>query len=159
MRRVNAVGMALLRRREGCRLRAYRDEGGVWTIGWGHTGPEVREGLCISQGEADAHLQEDVAKHAAIVERCVRVPLTDNQFAALVCLAYNIGPTAFRESTLLRLLNGDPARGVRPDYLAAANHFLDWKYCGHKLSGNLLERRKLERELFLAGTEPPPRVS
>lgn len=159
-RAVNAAGLLIVRRREGCRLTAYRDERGRLTIGWGHTGPDVKEGLTISQVEADAMFEADVAFHSAGVERGLRVDVSENQFAALVSLTFNIGIAAFLDSTLLKTLNGDPVRCVPPDHLGAANRFLEWKYVTDektkvkRVSANLLERRHLERDLFLSGTKP-----
>lgn len=155
MRPVNAAGIALLKKSESCRLLAYEDEKSLelpkdlkyWTIGWGHTGQEVHEGMRITQELADRIFEMDVVKHASGVERALKVDVSPNQYAALVSLAFNIGVGAFARSDLLKLLN-------QGDYLGASNRFLDFKYSNHKLSTNLLERRQIERELFLAGTEP-----
>jgi lysozyme len=72
----------------------------------------------------------------------VRVPLTENQYSAVVSLVYNIGGTNFRTSTLLRKLN-------KGDYDGAANEFRRWVYAKHMVLGGLVARRERERELFL----------
>lgn len=90
---------------EGLRLEAYRDSVGVWTIGYGHTGPDVKPGLKISQEEADALLKADLARFEHAVSSAVHVPLSDNQYGTLVSFAFNVGVTAFQGSTLLKKLN------------------------------------------------------
>jgi lysozyme len=98
-------GLALLTDWEGGRkLVAYIDSGGVWTIGVGHTGG-VRKGDHITAAQCDALLREDVKQAERAVQK-VKVPLTQNQFDALVIFTLNVGVAAFLESTLLRLLNG-----------------------------------------------------
>lgn len=97
------TGTALLKSLEGCRLHAYRDQAGVLTIGYGHTGPEVHEGLTWTQGQADEQLDSDVLRFVMGVSAAVTgEPLSDNQFSALVILAFNIGLMAFRGSSTLR---------------------------------------------------------
>lgn len=96
----------LLRRLEGLRLAAYRDGAGVPTIGYGHTGPEVHDGLVWTVGQVEAAFTTDVARFAIGVQQMLAVHLTDNQFSALVIFAYNIGLNALKGSTALRLING-----------------------------------------------------
>lgn len=134
---------------EGLRLEAYQDVAGKWTIGYGHLvqpgeqyhpyGP-VRE---ISQEEADSLFEVDTAQARACVEREVRVPLTDNQLAALTSFVFNVGCGAFRESTLLRLLN-------EHDYEGAAAQLDRWVNAGGVRVAGLVNRRNLEKEIFLA---------
>ncbi|MEG4197270.1 lysozyme [Microcoleus sp. Pol12A5] len=105
---INEEGFKLLTAFEGCELTAYDDGGGVWTIGCGHTGDDVYEGLTISQTQAEELLRIDLEKFESYVEDAVEVQLKDSQFSALVCFCFNVGPEAegFGGSTLLRLLNG-----------------------------------------------------
>lgn len=94
---------SLLQRLEGCRLTAYRDQAGVLTIGYGHTGPDVRPGLVWTQAQADAQLDNDVQRFILGVQSMLGgEPLTDNQFSALVIFAFNVGLTALHGSTALR---------------------------------------------------------
>lgn len=104
---------------EKCRLRAYLDSRGVWTIGWGHTGPEVVQGLTWTQQQADQTFLRDTDWAEAAVNDLVLVTLTQCMFDALVSLMYNIGKTKFFTSTLLKKLNSG-------DYLGARNQFLVW---------------------------------
>lgn len=140
--RINGVGLDLIKDFEGLRLNSYRDAVGVWTIGYGHTrtaGPGQR----ITNAQATALLREDVANFENAVTRAVRVPITENQFAALVSFAYNVGSGALNSSTLLRRLNAG-------DTLGAADEFLRWNRAGGRVLAGLTRRRVAERELFLS---------
>jgi lysozyme len=141
---MNEAGIALLKEFEGCRLEAYQDQVGVWTIGYGDTGDWVVEGTSITQERAEELLQERLAKE---FEPGVDHALTEtpkaNEFSAMVCLAYNIGCGAFRHSSVLRNFNAG-------DKEAAADSFLKWDTAGGKVNAGLLRRRKAERALFLS---------
>src|SRR5678815_955841 len=147
--KLSAKGKALIQAFESCRLTAYRDTGGVWTIGWGHTGPDVREGSVITQDRADRLFAEDVAEFERDVSELVKVPVTQNQFDALVSFAYNVGSDidddtlaeGLGDSTLLRKLNAG-------DYAGAAAEFPKWCHDNGKIVGGLLRRRNAERKLF-----------
>lgn len=129
----------LLEAFEVFRPTAYKDIRGVWTIGYGHT-EGVREGDTCTMAQAEAWLGQDTMRAAIAVNKHVTVPLTQNQFDALVSLTFNIGVTAFEESTLLRKLNDK-------DYAGAAEEFLSWKRAGSKRNA-LLQRREKEKALF-----------
>lgn len=141
---INSEGFKLLSTFEGCKLEAYDDGAEVWTIGYGHT-QGVVEGLTITQAQADDWFQKDLEKFESYVTEAVSVKLTDDQFSALVCFCFNVGPgeEGFGGSTLLKLLNTG-------DYQGAANQFVRW----NKVDGNpwlgLTRRRLAERSLFLS---------
>lgn len=141
--KINKHGLDLIIKFEGCKLKAYKDVAGIWTVAYGHTGDDVYEGLEITQAEADDLLAEDLKHFEEGVSSCVKVPVTDDQFSALVCFAYNVGLAALRSSTLLKLLN-------QKKYVEAANQFLRWNRAGGKIVKGLANRRKAERELFLS---------
>jgi lysozyme len=105
MRRISKAGRDLIKRHEGLRLDAYVDPVGVWTIGYGHTGPAARKGNTITKDRADNLLTQDVREAEAAVTRLVKMPLSDGQFDALVSFVFNVGAAAFAQSTLLRELN------------------------------------------------------
>ena len=133
---------------EGLRLKAYQDTAGVWTIGYGttknpDTGQKIKEGDTITKAKALDWLKKDTAAFKAGVEKLVKVPVNDNQLAALTSLAYNIGLTAFSRSTLLRYLNSNVAK----EQVAA--QFLRWNRSGGQIVRGLTIRRKLESDLFL----------
>lgn len=113
---------------------------GIWSIGWGHT-EGVREGDTCTRAQAEAFLQTDVAVAANAVNRNVTVQLNQNQFDALTSLTFNIGATAFEESTALRRLNDGDFGGA-----ALAMLWFD-KQSGHVLAG-LDTRRHMEVALF-----------
>ncbi|MEZ2310881.1 lysozyme [Paraburkholderia sp. RCC_158] len=116
--------------------------GAPWTIGVGHTGPEVRYGLTWTQDQADAQLLADVAGAVATVNRLVKVALTQAEFDALVDFVFNVGAGNFAGSTLLKLLNA----GNRA---AAAHEFEKWDMAAGKHLAGLLRRRIAEEHEFL----------
>lgn len=132
--------VALVKVSEGCRLTAYRDSVGVWTIGYGHT-RGVRQGQTITQDEAEALLLDDLDLAAAQVRGMVTVPLTQGQFDALCDFVFNLGAGRLRDSTLLRLLN-------QGRYGEAAVQFKFWVMAGGKPLPGLVTRRAAERALF-----------
>lgn len=130
---------------EGREYKAYPDPGSAdgkpWTIGIGHTGPEVHEGLVWNDSQIDSAFENDSAKYESAVSKLVTVTLNQFQFDALVCLVFNIGIQAFKDSTLLRKLNAG-------DYAGAANEFTRWcRNDGKKMLG-LYRRRYAEKLLF-----------
>lgn len=139
--RTNKNGLLLIKSFEGLRLRAYRDAVGIWTIGYGTT-RNVRPGMAISEDRAVSFLQEDLARFEKSIRDSVRVAINDNQFAALASFVYNVGPGAFRSSTLLRKLNQGDIRG-------AADEFPRWNKAGGRALAGLTRRRNAERLLFL----------
>lgn len=138
--KLNLAGFELIKSFEGLRLEAYQCQAGKWTIGYGHTG-DVKKGDRITEHQADAILDVDLDRFERGVSTYVKVPVNENQFSALVSLAFNIGLPAFAESTLLRRLNaGLP--------LQAAKEFDKWVYVAGKPNKGLARRRAAERELF-----------
>ncbi|MCO8082016.1 lysozyme [Acinetobacter lwoffii] len=143
---VSPSGVDLICNFEGLRLKAYDDGVGVWTIGFGTTkypnGIRVKKGDTCTLDQAKAYMQNDLKSFEQTVNNTVKVPLNQNQFDALVSLAYNIGPTAFEESTLVKRLN-------EKNYKAAADQFGLWVNARGKRLQGLVNRRKIEMELFL----------
>ena len=142
---VNKAGYNLIRESESLRLKAYLCSAGVWTIGWGATfgldGFPVSPGDEITQDEARQLFARDVNFFAKGVRKLVKVPLNDNQFSALVSLAFNIGMGRFRASTMLRKLN-------RGDYAGAEGEFWKWRRANGRILRGLVVRREKERILF-----------
>ena len=135
----------LIRESEGLRLSDYRCIAGKTTIGYGHTGPEVREGDAITLDGAEALLRHDAARAGVVVGDRVNVPLTDNQFAALVGFVFNVGVGSFAASTLLKMLNLGRHDAV-PEQLA----LWKWATVGGKkvVLPGLVARRAAEVELW-----------
>lgn len=138
------AGKVIIKRWEQCRLVAFKPiPTDPWTIGWGATGTGIVEGLVWDQGQADADLDNRCARLASQLRPIIKWPVTGNQFGACLSLAYNIGISAFTNSTLLKKLNAGDIAGT-------ADQFLVWnKSAGQFLQG-LMNRRKDERNLFLA---------
>ena len=143
---VSPSGVDLICNFEGLRLKAYDDGVGVWTIGFGTTkypnGIRVKKGDTCTLDQAKAYMQNDLKAFEQTVNSAIKVPLNQNQFDALVSLAYNIGATAFKKSTLVKRLN-------EGNYKAAANQFNVWVNAGGKRMQGLVNRRAAERTLFL----------
>lgn len=147
MRQVNKAGIELIKRWEGCVLKPYLDAIGIPTIGIGTikypNGKKVTmKDPAITEKQAEEFLMDHLAKLCDDVERVVIVPLNDNEFAALVSFAYNLGIGALSSSTLLKKLNAG-------DRVGAADQFLRWDYAGGKRLAGLTKRRQAERALFL----------
>lgn len=136
-------GLAILQYFESCRLEAYWDaDGKVWTIGWGDTGPDVLEGLRITQAEADERLRRRLAREFVPgVLNVLTRPANQAQLDAMVDLAYNIGVSAFQGSTLVRLFNAGDAAG-------AAEQFSRWNKSNGKVLLGLRRRRAADRMRF-----------
>jgi len=137
------TGLALTKSFEGLQLSAYPDQGGVWTVGYGHTGPDVHAGLTITRQQADMFLHADLAAAVSCVNRLVTADIAQNQFDALVDFAFNLGCASLARSTLLRYVNAG-------DFPAAAAQFPLWDHVHGKATPGLLRRRQAEMELFLA---------
>lgn len=135
-------GLAMLKEIEDLRLVAYQDGGGVWTIGYGHTGPDVHEGQKITESQADAWLRSDVADAESAINKRIKVPLTQSMFDALVVFTFNLGAGWTRESGLLTELSNKRYLNV-PEQLAR------WKNDNGKPVRGLLIRRLREGLLFL----------
>lgn len=137
----------LLRQLEGCRLTAYPDEGGVWTIGYGHTGPEVVPGLVWTLEHAETELKEEVSSLVNSVFHLVDEPLEQNQLDALTIFVYNIGITHFAGSIVLRKLN-------EGRYAEVPSEMKRWIYVRNARtrkmvrSGGLVTRRAAEVALW-----------
>lgn len=136
-------GIDFLKEVESVELKAYLDGGGVWTNGVGHTGPDVHEGQVVDEAQVDAWLKEDVLEAEDAVNRGVKVSLSQNQFDALVSFTFNVGVSAFLNSTLLRKLNAS-------DYEGAKNELSRWVRDNGKIVKGLVNRRLKEQKLYSA---------
>lgn len=143
-RALNQAGIDLICKSETCKLKAYICPAGVLTVGWGHTGADVVAGMVITQAEADNLLLKDLKRFCdAVAELAPKA--TDDQFAAMVSLAFNIGVGAFKDSTLLKKFKAG-------DLTGAALEFPKWNKAGGKVLPGLVIRRAAERHLFECGS-------
>lgn len=143
--RTSQKGFDLIKSAEGLRLTAYPDPatgGDPWTIGYGTT-RGVKQGMRITVDQADQYLKADVARFEPELANLVKVPLTQNQWDALMSFVYNLGSANLASSTLLKLLNVG-------DYARAAEQFPRWNKAAGKEMPGLTKRRLAERSLFLS---------
>ncbi|MDK2375269.1 lysozyme [Serratia fonticola] len=144
---ISANGIALIKQFEGCKLKAYKDSVGVWTIGYGWTqavdGKQIKAGMAIDQPTADRLLKCGVVQYEQAVNQLVKAKINQQQLDALVSFAYNLGIRSLSTSTLLKKLNAGDKQG-------AADEFLKWTNAGGKELRGLVTRRAAERELFLS---------
>jgi lysozyme len=147
MRHINERGIALVKRFEGLRLEAYRCPAGKLTIGYGSTGSHVKDGMVITEPEAEALLKRDLARFETGVDAILGgVPTTSDQFSALVSFAFNLGLMALHKSTLMK-------RHRAGEFALAAEQFRSWNKA--RVHGQLVPlagltaRREAERNLYL----------
>lgn len=146
-------GLNALTQHEGLRTTAYQDVGGVWTVGYGHTGPDVKPNMVITEQRARELLRADIETAASAVRQSVKVPLTQGQFDALTSFAFNIGAGGFRNSTVLQLLN-------QGDYDGAMQQLLQYDKARTGPNGELQQvpgltsRRQAEAQMFYASIRP-----
>ena len=160
MRRLSDRGLALVRRFEGLECAAYRDVAGVWTVGYGHTGPRAGPGLSVTEAEAEALLRQDAARIERAVSRLVREDTTQSQFDALASLAFNIGEAAFAASSVLARHD----EGASPEEVAEAFGWWNKATIGgvKRVVPGLVRRREAEAALYGAEDDAPadaPRTS
>ena len=133
-------GTEILKYFEGCKLTAYQDSVGVWTIGYGHT-KGVYDGMTITQDEAERMLLDELVEYEGYVANMVTVPLNQEQFDALTVWVYNLGPTNLKSSTLLKRLN-------EGNFDDVPNQIKRWDKAGGKQLAGLTKRRAAEARHF-----------
>lgn len=149
---ISETGIKLIKELEGCRLQAYDDYTGkpvkangtvkgTLTIGVGHTGKDVTKGLVITEERASELLRNDIKNVEKTISEVVKVSINQNQYDALCSFVFNIGCSAFRCSTILKLINQNK-------FAQSADCFKDW-HRGNNIPHLLDGRRRKEKELFL----------
>lgn len=154
---VSAECVALCGHYEGLRLKAYPDPktgAAPWTIGYGHTGPDVHPGLVWTQKQAEDALRADLAAFEVQVSKAITITgLNQHQFDALVSIVFNVGPGSKWKDGIIRLRDGSPSTLLKfvnaGNYAAAADQFLRWVSPGSAVEKGLRRRRTAERALFL----------
>lgn len=135
---INNEGLSIIKESEGLSLKAYKCPAGVWTIGYGHTGRDVKKGMVITEEKATDLLRSDIARFERDVSYYNKIyKFTSNEFSALVSFAYNIGSIA-----------GLTKAGTRSKE-QIANKMLEYCYASGKKLNGLYTRRQKERSLFL----------
>lgn len=136
------AGLPIIKEFEGCKLVAYQDIVGVWTIGYGET-LNVHQGMVITQAQADQMVETRYDWFESKVQALLKVEVTENELGALTSFAYNLGVGSLANSTLLRLLNADTPHSV------VAEQFAQWNKAGGQPVAGLTRRRAAEAALFL----------
>lgn len=139
--RTSQAGIGLIKSFEGLRLKSYQDSVGIWTVGYGTT-RGIGPGMSITIEQAERMLTNDITRFEPQVDQLVKVPLSQNQWDALMSFTYNLGATNLGSSTLLKLLNTG-------DYAGAAAQFPRWNKAGGQVLAGLTARRAAEQQLFL----------
>lgn len=144
--KVSDAGAAFIRKWEGCKLVAYQDLKGIWTIGFGNTmypnGASVKQGDTIIQAEADILFRSILSRFETSVSKLIRNDVTQNQYDALVSFCYNVGIGAFGGSQLLRLVNRNANNPLIKD------EFMKWNRSGGIASKGLTNRRMGEAKMY-----------
>lgn len=138
--KINDAGLAIIKHFEGLRLHSYRCPADVWTIGYGATGDDIKEGMEWTLEQCEERLKQDLKRFEDGVTKLVTVQINENQFSALVSFAYNIGLGAFKKSTLLHFIN-------KHNY-SVAGEFAKWNKVGGIPMNGLTKRRAHEAALF-----------
>ncbi|WP_039904868.1 lysozyme [Acetobacter tropicalis] len=128
---------------EGFKAEAYQDIGGVWTCGYGTTGPDIHKGTTFTKEEALQRLSETLQSIWNQIEQKTSIALTSKQMEALSSFAYNLGTSALFKSTLWKYLE-------EGEIEQAAQEFPKWSHVNGKVITGLLKRRVKEQELFLS---------
>ena len=138
--KISIEGLSLIKKFEGLELEAYKCAAGVWTIGYGHI-KDVKEGDKISKAEADEMLVHEIEEYENYVNTAVNVPLSQNQFDAIVSWVFNLGNGNLRASTMLKVINAGDHAGV-PAQIKR------WNKAGGKVLEGLIRRREAEALLY-----------
>lgn len=141
---MNPIAAKIIEEFEGRKHNAYLDQGGVATIGVGHTGKDVSLGMVWTDQQIDAALATDIAAAEAGVRKLLNKKLSDGAMAALASFTFNLGVQALASSHLLQCINNG-------DFIGAAKAFLTWSHIGQLEVKGLLIRRLTEAALFLRG--------
>jgi lysozyme len=138
--KINQAGINLIKEFEGFRQFPYECAAGVWTIGYGHTHKVTENTIGMTKKQAENVLQLDLEIFEQFVRKNVKVPLTENQFSALVSLVFNTGAEPLILTLGKKLNSGD--------YAGAVQEFLRWNKVNGKVLNGLTRRRKAEKALF-----------
>lgn len=136
---INQLGIDLIKLFEGRKLTAYQDQAGIWTIGYGHTGPEVVKGLTWSVDEAEQMLLQDISSKAEPIRDFISEMVNDNQFSALCSLCFNVGLHRVIKSNTLKLINSGEDPSVE---------WMGFCLVNGEPNNGLLRRRKAELDLY-----------
>ena len=143
---INKAGKDLIKKFEGCKLKAYKCPANVWTIGFGNTfyedGTKVKEGEVITQERADELFDIIISDFVRMTDALVKSDVTENNFSALVSFTFNVGTGNLKKSTLLKKVNANPKD---PSIKA---EFMKWTRANNVVLKGLVRRREAEAKLY-----------
>lgn len=140
--KISEKGIEFIKKEEGEVLHSYKCQAGVWTIGVGHTGKDVKPGMIITKEISSELLKQDLRRFEETVNKSIKVDITQSQFDALVSLCFNIGTGAFAKSTLVKKINANaPLEEIEAE-------FRKWRRGGGKVLPVLVARREREIKLY-----------
>ena len=141
--KIDKYGINLIIKFESCKLTAYKVDNAekYYTIGYGHYGADVKKDMKISKDTAIKLFRNDIKYFENCVNSCLKVKITQSMFNALVSFTYNVGFSAFKNSTLLKYVN-------KKQFTKASKEFKKWNKCGGKVLNGLVKRRLLEKIEF-----------
>ena len=137
---ISEEGLSLIKKFEGCELKAYRCAANVLTIGYGTT-KGVTEDMEITKEEAESLLKEEMHEYEGYINDMIKVPLEQNQFDSMVSWVFNLGSTNLSSSTLLKKINNS-------EYDEVPSQIKRWNKAGGKVLDGLIRRREAEALLF-----------
>lgn len=145
---MNNKGIEMIKEFEGLRLQAYKPVATekYWTIGYGHYGPEITEGMTITKEEADKLFEQDIRNFCLTVEKNVPATLPRDSVDALISFCYNVGSGNFLRSTLLKVIKAD-----KNNLPKIEKEWNKWVYSGKTVLKGLQRRRKKEFQLYREG--------
>ena len=141
--KIDKYGEKLIKQFESCKLSAYKADKSekYYTIGWGHYGADVKKDMKISKERANELFKNDIKYFETCLSSCLKVKVTQSMFNALTSFTYNVGFSAFKNSTLLKYVN-------KKQFTKASKEFKKWNKCGGKVLNGLVKRRLLEKTEF-----------
>lgn len=143
--RMNDAGLDIIKKSEGLRLESYQ-AGGRWFVGYGHSAT-ARPNMTITEEQAEQLLRQDIGACEAVVAQTIVVPMTQNEFSALVSLCYNMGTGRFTTTEPVKALNQSDRQGAADGFLVHNRARINGEL---KAIPHLTHRREEERALFLA---------
>jgi lysozyme len=143
----NKAGIDLIKESEGLKLTAYQCQAMVWTIGYGHTASNVYDGKTITEQTANKLLKSDIDDIELKLKSMIKTSVTENQWSAIVCLIFNVGIPAFRNSRLLKCINAKQDNCIKEEWITWC-FYTDYWSGKKKQSNGLKIRRQKEYELF-----------
>jgi lysozyme len=148
---ISEAGVEAIKKFEGCKTKSYQCSAGKWTIGVGHTGPEVTAGSVWEMNQVNAAFCRDILSFETSVNKLVAVKIDQAKYDALVSFCFNLGATNLKASTLLKKLNSGDIEGAAAEFPKWDNVRVNGKL---QPDAGLRRRRLAEQSMFLNAKYP-----